>query len=436
MKKAFTLVELIVVITILSILSTVWFVAYTDYLLWTRDSSRIHQITSIHNAYNLYSTRSKVPVGKNNVVVNFGTANAGHQWDIDQSVLDTIKYSDWWRDPKTKDFFSYFISSDKKSIQVLWFLEENQELSYLWWADQSFASSYEELFPYVHGANLGILLEEVSQVPMHRWESLTGKALDIQTSTWSYVWYVSNTHKISGSWDELIAIVPYTSCKTLKDLNPTYQSGIYTINPSGQKIIQVYCDMELDGWGWTLVARAHENALPWRFGWMIEYGNIENDEDKYSLWEASKYLNFSEIMLARYDTGKNIEYAQAIAVDSSYIKNPSNYDSYSFSLGCREIYPTWTWASTCDQEDAWEIYNHRVWWYIDYRSDESETGHRDEWYFMRYYQTPTIGTLYGWSEIRVLMGLHPSPDRWFREETNIPSPSVFNDTTKWMILVR
>jgi len=42
--RAFTLVELIVVITIVGILSTVGFVSYSGYLTWARDSNRISQM--------------------------------------------------------------------------------------------------------------------------------------------------------------------------------------------------------------------------------------------------------------------------------------------------------------------------------------------------------------------------------------------------------
>jgi len=62
-KKAFTLVELIVVITILAILSTIAFISLTGYSKSAKNSTRIADINSIEKALELFALNtSKYPV--------------------------------------------------------------------------------------------------------------------------------------------------------------------------------------------------------------------------------------------------------------------------------------------------------------------------------------------------------------------------------------
>jgi hypothetical protein len=48
-------------------------------------------------------------------------------------------------------------------------------------------------------------------------------------------------------------MVPKINCKKILNSLGSADSGIYKINPSGQKQIDIYCDMETDGGGWTFV---------------------------------------------------------------------------------------------------------------------------------------------------------------------------------------
>lgn len=42
------------------------------------------------------------------------------------------------------------------------------------------------------------------------------------------------------------------SCKALLHSNSSLKSGLYTIYPNGVQALKVYCDMEMEGGGWTL----------------------------------------------------------------------------------------------------------------------------------------------------------------------------------------
>ncbi len=110
MKKnnypAFTLVELIVVITIIWILSTIWFVSYSNYLTWARDSNRYSQLTKLSDSLQVYATQKSLPLPDDFIEITAsGASNViAYQWYVWSDVLETIDYTNWGKDPKDDSF--------------------------------------------------------------------------------------------------------------------------------------------------------------------------------------------------------------------------------------------------------------------------------------------------------------------------------------------
>ena len=131
-NKAFTLVELIVVITILAVLSAIWFVAFSWYLAWTRDTNRISQLKSISDWLELYWTKHDLPIPEDKVDIKVWTwtneKTIAYQWYAWKNILETIEYSSEWVDPKDWTYFSYYLTKDKKYYQLMAFLEESDNL--------------------------------------------------------------------------------------------------------------------------------------------------------------------------------------------------------------------------------------------------------------------------------------------------------------------
>ncbi len=425
MKKGwFTLVELIIVIVILSILSTIWFVAYTDYLKGVRDSSRIQQMTEIHKALTIYSSRARLPLPEDALSIVAWANNVWIQWYVNQSVLNTIKYTDGWVDPKTNKYFTYFMSHDRKKAQLLWFFEENNTSEMLALGSATFANDwveYSTLFPLVHGAKLWVLIQDDTNIPI---QDVIDENIDLLTNTQSYVSYFNNNDFVTWSGEVLYGMVPNTSCSKLISDIPWLSSWEYKINPSWYESVDVYCDMDdAAKWywkWWTLLARTHP-LWSGNFWWLQSQWSIFVDSNAYSLWSAVVKLRFKEIMIATYDTGKNITAAITMDIDDVFFQQeiqfpePQLDDQVSETSNCSTLYNA-----------AWYSENCFRWWNTNSKS-------------LRYW-----GAF--WNESGYVFNRQNTSEEWFifANEMQTNNNSLDNEWTgldnfrweQWMIFVR
>ncbi len=270
-KHAFTLVELIVVITIVGILSTIGFVSYSNYLTGARDSNRFSQLTKLSDSLQVYATNKSLPLPDDYVEITASWASnvIAYQWYVWIDVLETIDYTNGWKDPKDDSFYTYFVTKSRKKLQLLALMEERGSTSsYLFQGWNTLhAANYETRFPKVYGSELWILIS---------WEKSTintpAQALN-SVSSWS--WYidiintnelftslVSNQSSISGTWSDLQLLnsifqswwKKYSSCLRLLQDQPRFKdkNWEYVIKTKTWDILEVYCDMTTDGGWYTL----------------------------------------------------------------------------------------------------------------------------------------------------------------------------------------
>ncbi len=269
MKKtfpAFTLVELIVVITIIGILSTVWFVSYSNYLTWARDSNRYSQLTKLSDSLQVYATSKSLPRPDDYIEITASwAANViAYQWYVGTDVLETIDYTNWGKDPKDYSFYTYYLTKNRKSLQLMALMEEAGSVAQNTISNTTFAADYSSRFPKVYGRKLWVLTEVNTNTPVQELSNiLSGSGyLDIVQTTNIYNSFISNEEILSGTWKVLREVPVNASCKRIKQTWDSDGNGFYDINFAWD-IRNMYCYMDN--------GEAIEDMLEWE--WDFKNGN-------------------------------------------------------------------------------------------------------------------------------------------------------------------
>ncbi len=132
-KNAFTLVELIVVITILSILWTIWFLSVQNFALNARDSVRNVDIKTIKKALaHNYIHSWNYPTPTNQVDITIDWYTTWIQWVIWPSVRQALNTIDKVPvDPLYWHQYSYSITPNRREYEIWWVLESPLTTTYL-----------------------------------------------------------------------------------------------------------------------------------------------------------------------------------------------------------------------------------------------------------------------------------------------------------------
>jgi len=120
MKKGFTLVELIVVITILAILWTIWFLAMQWYSSNARDSVRTTDLSNIEKSFELFMIKTWIyPNPSNSVSVTYSWWLAWKQWTFwKEPFVQLWNISKIPLDPLTTNEYTYSVTSNKTEYQL------------------------------------------------------------------------------------------------------------------------------------------------------------------------------------------------------------------------------------------------------------------------------------------------------------------------------
>ncbi len=126
-NKAFTLVELIVVITILAILWTIAFIAMESYSKSSRDSVRISDMSKIKSVLEyFYIGAWKYPVTTDWTDITYSWWMIWQQWDFWETTFNNISRLDKIPvDPLTEKKYIYSVINTKQEYEIAWFFERD-----------------------------------------------------------------------------------------------------------------------------------------------------------------------------------------------------------------------------------------------------------------------------------------------------------------------
>lgn len=141
---AFTLMELMVVITILSVLMLIVYSYFSWYIKESRDTARFYNLKTIDTSLNLFKSISwKYPIPTNWIDITYSWATLWTQWTFDDNMLRTIKRLNQKPiDIVSLNDFSYSLSYNGKEFELGGIIESESDnftnviwTSYAKWGD-------------------------------------------------------------------------------------------------------------------------------------------------------------------------------------------------------------------------------------------------------------------------------------------------------------
>ena len=95
-------------------------------------------------------------------------------------------------------------------------------------------------------------------------------------------YYICKAENYVGQSEQSILLIvkklPHMDCSTFKDKGG--KSGVYTIDPDGEQPFKVFCDMDTDKGGWTVIQRRLDGSVDFFKNWLDYkrgFGSIENE---------------------------------------------------------------------------------------------------------------------------------------------------------------
>ena len=141
---------------------------------------------------------------------------------------------------------------------------------------------------------------------------------------------------------------PAESCKQISDLRSGADSGVYWINPDGNYKFEIYCDMDYDGGGWTILMNIDQTNN--QFGYSSDYWTNDETFNTGSQLEpndgsddiSSKYESFSrlkgdELMVTFSDPEHQIRYVDFNSMTAEEIFT-SGENWVSYTDGCKQLH--------------------------------------------------------------------------------------------------
>ena len=191
-------------------------------------------------------------------------------------------------------------------------------------------------------------------------------------------WYMCTAENYVGIHEQSVNVnIDASDCSGYRD---NRKSGIYTINPDGIQPFSVFCDMETNNGGWTVIQRRSDGSVDFFKNWIdykFGFGSLENEfwlgNDKIHRLTNRKNMMI-RFDLEDFDGNKVFAEYEVFYVDGESDNYKVHVSSYSGSAGDSFSDANGMPFNTKDRDhtDNWDpdfpsIF-HGAWWYGDYHN--------------------------------------------------------------------
>ena len=131
----------------------------------------------------------------------------------------------------------------------------------------------------------------------------------------------------------------YVSCSAVLDVAPNSNSGIYLIDPDGDGVgqpYQVYCDMDTEGGGWTLISRVSSASTTWSWAAYNKDNSVWGDSETWAKTEMRNQAFFDlpgDELLLRTISDNN-DYVHVTSCSDGQVSLGWRFKNYSWTSGC------------------------------------------------------------------------------------------------------
>jgi len=268
-QSAFTLIELIVVITILSILWIISFISLQWYSAQSRDSVRLSNILNLHKWLELHKVNSwNYPLPDEYVEITSSWEIIWYQWYAKESIERIARITKLsTQDPlNTNIYTTYATNINRNKLQLMVFLESAQNI--VWYStiiEKSIADfwiDYSKRTSFTRWDEIWVILWN-TWVNLNQPIQETWTWIDVSNTQTEYKVYFNEESSLIWTWSDLKTMKPIMyawriakSCKEYLDIYPRFkwEDWKYLISPTLNDKFEVYCDMTNNWWWWTIIA--------------------------------------------------------------------------------------------------------------------------------------------------------------------------------------
>lgn len=274
-KNAFTLVEIIIVVTILWVLASIAFISFQSYSKNARDWVRLATLKNIETWLSIYYTKiNAYPNAESWTLIQSSwwlttIWTQWYFWDINSRLL---KFSKTPTDPYDGNKYIYSVNATKNKYQIMWFLETSDYVSLL--SSTYAATDYFTRIPKTLWDSLWILLDS-SNNPIS-WASI-----DIEKYNWLVLKAIfDDKYSISWTWLVLKWLKStFKDWKMWKDLDKNCDLPDVVIWSQ----VWAWCNSTL--WYWAEWWQLDSDIWTSNYNWVISRCN------KYSTTELSTTID-------------------------------------------------------------------------------------------------------------------------------------------------